>query len=470
MRYYTVCEMTPARDFNTYRNTYFRIYPNSPSGFLFHDTEEALTFPSIQRALFVLSELYDIESAKTMPVVAARVDANTIVATFNTQAFPRPKKIERHGTEPYEFLSTTQLEGWVHEDIRKPSVDAKYLRFDQAYEHCTMLERFTGHCPCPKLNEGTCLTGTVFTEFPWLELRSYNDPDGAMFKRQRYKEVDDFKYISAQYTTKEDFTDARRPWNHHDFKLVEERTHEFSLRGKANARRHHVRKEICSKCAFSCATNTGGYKDCGQVDDCSEASDDKDVLQLLHRWFDQTPFVVGSDGFTVKQIEYLVRMSGTVFEARTFSEARAVGSKYAGFRMRPFVPFHYAIAPTKGDLTRVIKCFNYDDLRRYLPLLPDEKDMPEWEVPTRMLMAHAIFSTIKRVKLSSGYGDIHSIEHWHSNDVTMYGAIGRSKAVVYNLSLTSPVTDFYNYLSPNQAHRIKTHLRTGELPQLRSGY
>jgi hypothetical protein len=454
-RYYSVCEFTPSflkgSRGSRYNKYYLRVYNTAPEGYIFHDSENPLDFNHLQRALYLLSSLYD-ESAKA--VVGVRIDAKTIAVTFNTTGFPKPA---RDGGQ--EFISNNRLTGWLQENVRDPSCENIPVDFDDIYDQCVMLERFTGHCPCPKLDEGTCLPSTVYAQFPWLadKTATYSAPPSSEYKRVKYNEIDSFVYTPGQYSVKDDFTDAVRPWDNYDFSLVPVRKDEFSERGSSNARRHVHRKEVCSQCVFSTKKHTGTYEDCGQVNSCKNSITEDEAWTALYKWLDEaTPYTTGNDAFALHEIHYLMSMADTDMLSRAITPTRNILTKLAGFSGRDTI--RYRIVPCQGDTERRALFSSYAELRATFPTLPHSKDIPETHIDKKLVLAHAIYSTWSSIR-SSGHQPhpVYSITH-SRGEVHLTGTTSRSTFHASSLGLATHVMSYFRKLWPHRYHDTKNLL------------
>lgn len=444
-RYYSVCEVTSSIKQSSKR--YLRIYNKAPQGYLFHDTENPLDFSHIRRALFVLAELYD---ASAKAVVGIRVNPNTIVATFNTSGLPKPA---RDGGK--EYIANKRLTGWLHPNARDPGCDTLEVDYDDIYDQCTMLERFTGHCPCPKLEEGLCLPNTMFAQHPWLAeaIADYTDPEPSEYKRTRYREIDSFTFTPGQYTVGEDFTEAVRPWDNYDFALVPTRKEEFSERGSANARRHVHRKVECSQCIFSTKNRNDTYSDCGQVNRCKQHATEEQAWAVLYKWLEHsTAYTTGNAAFALHEIHYLMRASGMDYLSRAITPTRNIMTKLAGFSGRDSLS--YRVVPCQGNTERRATFSSYADLRKVIHGLPASKDIPEVHLDKKHVLAHAIYATWYNIH-GSGHQPhpVYSITH-ERDYVCLTGTTSRSTFSAGSLSTASHVKEFFSKLWPGSYHTV----------------
>lgn len=438
-RHYSICEMTPSVFHRRTHSDFVRVYPQAPQGYLFHDSEKPIEFSDIHRPLFVLSELYT-EGVKA--VIGIQVDANTIVATFNTAGIPRPAKVGM-----VEHLSQHQYKGWVHPDIRDPASEAVVVNYDDIYDACTMLERFTGHCPCPKQAEGTCFSSTVFARFPWLaeRLNNYSNPDAGQYKRVRYKDLYGFEYTSGQLSIKDNFTESVRPWDNYDFNLVPLRKKEFAFRGEEASRRSGHRTNECPKCAFSTKKHTGTYADCGEIRSCTKHATTEEAWRVLYDWLDKdTPYTRGNPQFALHEIHYLMHMSGTEALSRAITPTRFTQTRLAGFAGQGTLG--YRLVPCQGNTQRRRIFRSYASIREEFPDLPDTKDIPEITLTRHEILAHAIFSTWHSIR-GEGHQPhpVYDIVHTRGS-VTLQGTTTRSIFSAYTLDKYSHVMDYYQHL------------------------
>lgn len=439
-RYYSVCEATPSHRLS--KRNFLRVYGNAPLGYLFHDTEEYLEVDMLRKPMFILSELY--EGAKT--VIYVRVDNRTIMATFNTAGIPRPARMGDR-----EFLSKNRLFGWLQKDVRDPASDAILADYDDIYDTCTMLERFTGNCPCPKLEEGTCLTTTMYAAHPWLaeQSTSFTDPEMTEYKRKRYCDLNGFVFTPGQYSINADFTDAIRPWDNYDFALVAARSQEFSERGAENARRFAHRKIECSQCAFSTKQRDGTYKDCGQARSCHTHTTEEQTWDILYAWLASTPYENNTSKFTVREIHYLMHISGEDHLTRAITPTRNGATKLAGFRLAGD-DLQYRLAPCQGNTTRKVKYDSYAALRKVIPALPESEDIPDMALDRKHVLAHAIFSTWGYVHTRDGHQPhpVYSITKLR-HETILTGTSTRSTFWAYCLTPASHVMEFFSRLWPH---------------------
>lgn len=457
-RYYTLCETTPGKSQGkrNSQNRYLRVYPAS-EGFLFHDTEDPLTFTSIQKALWMLSDLY--EDAKR--VIAIRVDARTIMATFSTAALPRPARpgFGRYSTEkPEEYLESTGLTGWLLQDIKDPTSEPITVDYNDLYNDCIMLERVTDNCPCVKQTEGTCFPSTVYQRYPWLadNTTNYNATEVSKFRTKRYEHVASFKYISGQLAISADFTDAVRPWDNYDFDLVEGRTEDFAERGKDLSHRSTHRKVECSQCTFAAKKyGNGSYTDCGHIKDCHSHTTEEQAWAVLFDWLNSTEFVTGSSGFTTTEINFLIKEAGRLELSRSISDTRKVPTYLAGFHSGyTFGHTQYMVTAARGHLSRHKYYGSYEDLRIDYPMLPASADIPTIPLDPKMLLAHAIYSTWPYIRgVSSGWGHhnhpLWRIELQHST-MSCYGYTSSGYFHGPSLSVASHVSDYIQALWPHK--------------------
>jgi hypothetical protein len=461
-KYYSLCDASPS--VNTYANKYKRVFDRAPQGYLFHDTE-GLHVSALRKPLFILSELYPPEAKA---VVYVRVNAETIMATFSTAGVPVPTATV---SDPYrdklgyEYLGKHRPTGWLQKNVRDPAEEIAAVNYDDIYDTCTMLERFTGKCPCPKLAEGTCWPITLYKQYPWLSetLSNFTAQEPSVYKRKRFEAIDGFKYTPGSYTTKHDFEESVRPWDSYDFSIVDERIKAFAERGEENARRTAHRKIACSQCAFSIKKHTGNYADCGSIAECREHITEEEAWTALYDWLNLTPFVKGFPGFSLPEIHYLMAMAGSEYLSRAITPTRDTLTKLAGFRLYAGSPeFIYRVVPCKGNKQRRTKVESYAALREYFPILPKSEDIPKTELLPKQVLAHAIFSTWACIRASGGHQPhpLYSIISQHTH-TTLIGATTRGTFEAHTLSNVSDVSTYVHYLWPNGYPRIKVLSKRG---------
>jgi len=450
-RYYSVCEATPSVHTYTRSRKYMRVYASAPMGYIFHDTEESLDVNTLRKPMFVLSELY--ENVKIG--IYVRVNAHTIMATFNTGGIPRPARVQGG-----EYLDKNKLVGWLQKDVRDPTSDLTRVNYDDVYDTCTMLERFTGHCPCVKLLEGTCLPTTLYVQYPWLadNATSFVDPEVGTYKRKRYHVLNDFTYTPGQYSIQEDFAESVRPWDNYDFSLVEKRANAFSERGSENARRFAHRKIECSQCAFSTKQRSGTYEDCGQIRTCTEHTTDEQAWSALYSWLERTPYEAGTSDFALHEIHYLMQIAGEDHLSRAVTPTRNTKTKLGGFRL---IGEHlsFRVAPCQGTPTRKKRFDSYTELRTAFPMLLESDKIPETFLDRKHVLAHAIFSTWNVVQPRNGHQPhpVYSITKLR-DETTLTGTSTRNTFCAYHLTPTSHVMEYVQYLWPNGFARIKQYI------------
>jgi len=462
-----MCETTPG--VLRFRKTWDRVYPAQP-GYLFHDTEATLHIRDIQKAMWRLSKLYD--NAKH--VLSFRVNENTLVATFSTEALPYPRDTSSRNwrgetnTPIDEYLQRTNLSGWLIEDIHNPAVLPQHVAYNDLYDDCIMLERMMGLCPCPRLKEGTCFPDTAYKKTPWLaDATGYIVPsDFKVYRTKEYKELDGFEYVSGQYATNADFSQSVRPWDNYDFSLVETRKAEFSQRGQVNALRQAHRQVECTACIFGVKRYSGPTTDCGRIRDCTTHATEEQVWDLLHTWFRLSPYVNGTGGFTVAEIEYLVSVSGKEHMSRAVSPTRNISTHLAGFywaggvislhTQSETMPLCYRATPAQGRQGRTASYDFYDQLRADFPELPAGNTLKPGLLNPQLLLVYAILSTWRYIPAVDGhqsYGT-HRLET-SEYGVDLYGHTSRSTFLARSLSVGAPADDLYNTLCRYSEHEVK---------------
>jgi len=382
MRYYTLCHFTPS--IRGYRKNYVKVWNRAPDAFLFHDTENSLEIEDVRKPLFILSELHVLndptaEAATSSVALAARVDSKTIAVTFSLRGFPSPIKLYKDGRsrfngELHEWLSASGLSGWYIESVKDNSIPATPIDFSSFFDDCQQLPRLMGECPCPLLSEGQCLNTLVWPKLP----AAFRQPavHNSLFEltnkdvsKRRYSNLAGFQYVSSAKTTPTDFNQGMRPWDNHDFTLVQDRQNELSARGKVRHIREKSRKERCSSCVF--ANRQYSYKqgvlkitDCGYVNSCNHGATEEQTRTALLGWYQHSLFA-SNDGFTKEQRDWLVRKAGDTVNVKALYPTRKTKTIYGGFRIR-YSKITYQLSAAAGDLTRSIEFESFSDLKQCL--------------------------------------------------------------------------------------------------------
>ena len=449
-RYYTLCETTPGEAYG--KNQYLRVFTPASEGILFHDTDAPLKFVDIQKALWMISDIYE----NAQKVIAIRVDKNTIMTTFSTASIPKPSRQgQRYSTQKQpEYLETHKIRGWLLRDIKDPACEPVAVDFNDLYNDCTMLERFTDCCPCPKKNEGTCLPSTVYLRYPWLaeNITNYSGTEPERLKTKRFKEIDGFEYVSGQLATSADFTEAVRPWDNYDFSLVVKRKAKFAERGQNTAHRFAHRKAECTQCVFSTKKYTGSYVDCGRISECVSHSTEEQAWAVLFDWLDNnTSFTKGRKEFSLREINYLIHEAGLEAKSRAITETRNIDTILGGFHFRyEDGPLMYRVAAGRGNLARHKYFDSYEELRRHYPMLPASEDLPSFTVSRKMLLAHAIFARWNNIPGTSGSWGHSQHPVWRiaqrSETMSIYGHTTKSSFEGACLSAASSVHQYVTAL------------------------
>lgn len=449
-RYYSICETTPSVQIYRDARRYLRVYNNAPVGYLFHDTEAPLDVNALLKPMFVLSELY--EGAQVG--IYIRVDAHTVMGTFNTGGIPRPSRVG-----DVEYIGKNKMVGWLQKDVRDPEGDVTFVDYDDIYDTCTMLERFTGHCPCPRLNAGTCLPITMYVKHPWLTdtVTSFVNPEMETYKRKRYCVLNDFKFTSGAHTIRADFAEAVRPWDNYDFSLVAARSQIFAERGAENSRRFAHRAVECSQCAFSTKQHTGAYEDCGQISSCKSHTTEDQAWTALYDWLKQTPYETGAPEFALHEIHYLMQIAGEDHLSKAITPTRYTTTKLGGFRLIG-ADLSFRVAPCQGSTARKKRFDSYTKLRTAFPMLLESDKIPEMFLARKHVLAHAIFSTWSDIQPENGHQrhPVYSITKLRDETI-LTGTSTRSTFHAYQLTPMSHVMEYVQYLWPRSFAHIKQY-------------
>lgn len=443
-KYFTLCEFTPS--IARYGNQWNRVYSLPPQGILFHDTEKALNAKDITRALFVLGECADGADK----AIVVRVNNNTLAATFSLKGFPTPVRAGLSYTsfQTTEWLNKFGIQGWLVRDVSKPQLAPVPVDFNAIYDNCLSLLRLADKCPCPKLGNGDCFKEVISPNIPpeFTALSSDYTINAALFRRVKYKAIAGFEYIPGAATTENDFSSSMRPWDYHDFSIVEHRREQLSSRGRERTRRAIHRKQECSKCAFSHVDrNTGSFKDCGTIASCTSGISTGDAWALLHQWYHQHGFD-SMPGFTPSERNFLLLKGGTDSHAKVFGASRRVKIVYGGFRSPGYWGFSpnwkYYLSARAGDLQRYEAFSSYAALRKVLPELPET--VPVGTVPTRDLLGCAIAGVTRVIKHAySRWHPVHNIRCLPGN-IELQGASTRDIAVYSSID-TNNIYDMFKW-------------------------
>lgn len=368
------------------------MYRDAGTGYLFHNTDGLTSFESVHRAMWVLSGLYD----DARSVWAIRIDANTVMASFNTQSIVKPIAISRgvNNESGYEWVSKNQPKGWLVANIRDPKTSVEAIDYDSMYDGCLQLERTTGHCPCPRMKDGTCLTSTLFRVMPEMDLAEFAPVETAAHQVQRYKNVASYEYKPGLYMVDAAFVESLRPWDNYDFALIPEREKEFRDRGKSIVVKNNFRKAECAQCVFR-RGSTDNVLDCGRINSCDGHAVEADAEKALENWFyDNTPFAEGSEGFSKEEMVYLMTHAGKeCVTTQLGNGSRNIAARLAGFFVNQYdTHLKYAVVAAKGNLSRRITFNSYAELRAAVPKLPPTHQLINNEIDLTVAIAHAVFA------------------------------------------------------------------------------
>jgi hypothetical protein len=355
-KYYTVCLTTPAYREMSKTNQYAMVYRTPAMGFLFHDTEGIKDFQDVRKAVWVLSDLF----VEGNVVWGVRVNAQTLMVSFSSDQIIHPVRVkpDRWRDDSYEWISKNKPTGWVVENIRDMRTKVHTIDFDDIYDSCGQLERMADSCPCPRVENGTCRTLTLYKEIPAIQddITTYTHVEPEQLKAARYRVIDGYEYIPGQYTIEGAFVEAARPWDNYDFNLVEYRREEFKRRGQERSQRLKLRQERCGTCAFSHRKDEKpeAVLDCGKVVECKtrlpRALTHDDVYAFMKRWYHySTPFSEDTDGFTQFQIRQLMYMAGDSFLSRFFTPTKRSETIFGGFYSDYFGIQYRIVAGNPGN-------------------------------------------------------------------------------------------------------------------------
>jgi len=342
--------------------------------------------------MWVLSGLYD----DARSVWAIRIDDNTVMASFNTQSIVKPIAIVKgiSNDEGYEWISKTQPKGWLIANIRDPATNVEAVDYDSMYDSCLQLERSTGHCPCPRIKDGTCLTSTLFRTMPEMDLADFSPVETAAHQVQRYKNIAGYDYKPGLYMVDAAFVESLRPWDNYDFALIPEREKEFRDRGKSIVVKNNFRKAECAQCVFK-RGNEYSVLDCGSIDRCIKHAVESDVEKALQNWYyGATPFSEGSEGFSKAEMVYLMTHAGKECATTLLGNgSRNIAARLAGFFVEGYTTnLKYAVAAAKGNLGRRVTFNSYAALRAAVPKLPPSHQLVATEMDLSLSIAHAVFA------------------------------------------------------------------------------
>ena len=392
-RYYLLCEGTASlnqqsRRSARHQSTWDYCFPKAAPGFLFHDTESDLNPADLRRPLHTLLEIYD----KGKEVFLVRINNKTLFASFSLAGIPHPFPDRRYAPKHRDILRSEgekYTEGFLLQDATDPTSEIKRFKWNDLYENCERLERFTDSCPCPAAGY-ECkeeILPRVF-DVPVEVLRTdYGIPAASTLKRIRYKNIAGFEYISGALTTSHDFMEALRPWDYHDFDCIDAKKAEYKTRGVSRKYLDQFRKEKCSVCCFA-----AGETSCGLEKHCPDSTDEATAwsnlaLEYQHEGLGQQPNPRMQ--FTPEQVNYLIRHAGTEFRTNVMTGNRSITCMFAGF-FRSGGVWQYAIAPIGRPYTRRKLFDSYEALYAATSNIAPATAVPKVEIPYNQRLAASI--------------------------------------------------------------------------------
>ena len=471
-KYYTQCEGTPTT------MLYFRmkyatkkvpVYRYSSPGYLFYNHEGIPDFTEVHQAMWTLSRLYP----DARGVFSVRVDKNTIFASFNTDNIIRPIEIDRIVNDTIvksEWIEATQPKGWLVDNINDVKEVARPIDYDEIYSNCLTIERMAGMCPCFRAENGACEELTLAKALPRLrdDATSVAPISASHHQNSPFSELFGFQYISGMYTTTKTFTNSLRPWDDYNFAIVPFRQQEYANRGKDASRRAEHRKDKCVNCIFGRKLRTR-IKDCGGIDKCATGVTNGDIQRLLHRWVGlSTPYFNASNGFTKKEIAYLMSKAGTEIQKSNLFGRVGIPICFAGFRSSIATTggIYYQIAPLAGELSRrkMYTCYKhlYGD---FTDILLPADEVPDVELHSDLIMAHAIFSLVKMLKYSKRYS-FHSVRQRGPLSVELWVHNDRKIREIHSFTVGNSYETLYQLLWPGEEAAASEKLY-GEINNLR---
>ena len=438
-RYYLLCNGTASLEVRQHArstDSWQHCFPKAAAGFLFHDTDAPLEPAALRRPLHTLLEIY--EQGKEVFVV--RVSDKTLFASFSLAGVPHPLATRTYDAKHKDMLRANAdkySEGYLFRDVRDPHTPIVSFEWNGLYDNCERLERFTDSCPCP--DAGYVCTETILPalwDVPLEALRTdYGSPDANTLNRKRYANIAGFEYLSGALTTPHDFMEAMRPWDYHDFELVNKRKEEYKNRGVQRKQLDQFRKSQCGVCCFA---DKG--ESCGLERQCNQSTDETAAWAVLHASYAQEGLgQQPSDrmGFTPEQVSYLISKAGDEFRFDGFSDNRSIRSQFAGF-FRKDNTWGYAIVTVGRPYTRRNWFINYAKLYEATRGLLPERMTPRIDIPYNQRLAASIL----------GSKGTHFKYHDHrvkldGRGVTLTTASDRQIVASSHLTDTSSVREYY---------------------------
>lgn len=416
MRYYTYVifsESLKRQRYVTRRDA--AKYPHAPTGFVFHDDEQPLGLYDIRLPLQQIRDVVEHENYELIAqgeevpkrALVYRVDASTLVATFSMSGFPYPTKEDVWSNKDVPVYPapagegqhnlTDELHGWLISDVSKLSTSETEVSFGDIYDNCEQLTRLSGMCPCDMLKTGDCMKYTVLPQLPddFLgPMHTYYEIEPRWFERVARRSMGGFEYVKPSYTNTVDFGNALRPFDTHDFSVVEQRREEFSKRGLLRKKYNKLIKEECSRCTSALTDYKGEIVDCGYKRACEGAKtlDDYwrkllDIYNTLQ--FQDMPYIPNKVRDYIMHLGFLKIRSKGITGAR-FIDANVAGLIYDPYDKRWFIH----IVPYRGDLNRHTYYVTYEAF--YNDLHPLSKEyvaapdkIPSTDISDRARVAYA---------------------------------------------------------------------------------
>lgn len=444
-KYYTVCDFTPASPFGGYREL-TSLYPQGEeTGLLFYNNQ-GIEIKDVLKCLNRIAHLFEDATA----CIVAEVDACTLAATFSTSALPHPidprLKYHRRNSPNYEFLRENPTKVWFVHNVKDPN-SAQEIDLNEMYDSCLRMERLSGLCPCPSLYNGQCREATVVPTIGRHSSTYYKNPHTEVFKRKGLETIFGFQYIPPSYTAPDFFTSSYRPWDSHDFSLVELRKAEYKIKGNEAKRRNEHRRKQCGDCAFKPVDK----KNCDRIAICGEGVTETKLWSLLYSWLRETSGFKSIDGFTTQQRNFLIRSYGQVFKSTALGTERNIDTQLAGFRY-----FHgketwdYQVSAYRGIKDRAVIITSWEEFVKYFPDKAAEfNPQEEPDLDDRTLLAAALAGRIATYPTRS-YGNEYYFHHaeWHGglSRIVLEGCNARDVFAISELNIYTDTADkFYTF-------------------------